>query len=206
MPKNLTEYDDNFKDMVESELLDRFQQSFEYETRLLKANMTLTEIEHVIRSLKNNKAPGIDQITAEHVKYGGAKLLKIITCFCNSVSSAEEIPLYLKRGIIIPIPKGTKDASIQNNNRGITLVSVLVKIYQKAVLKRHHDHEAPDDKNDILQGVGLAGASSIHTAWLLRETVAANIEQDACVYVSLLDTTKAFDTVWVSGLFHKLYD
>ena len=166
--------------------------------------MTPGEVQKIIDGLKSKKAPGIDGITAEHIKFGGEKLLEILTCICNTITRTECIPRQLKRGIIIPIPKGTKDVSIQNNNRGITLVSVVVKIYQKAVLSRHLAWSDTHDKIDDMQGVGQPKSSSIHTAWLLRETVAANTEQDSSVYVALIDTTKAFDTVWVQGLFQKL--
>ena len=56
----------------------------------------------IVNSLKNKKAPGFDGITAEHVKYGGQKLLAILTSICNSITKWEDIPTQLKRGIIIP--------------------------------------------------------------------------------------------------------
>ncbi len=138
------------------------------------------------------------------MKYGGTKLLKIITCICNSITETETFPDVLKKGIRIPIPKGTKDPTIQNNNRGITLVSVIVKIYQKIVLSRHIEWAKGRNKLNDLQGAAQSKTSSLHTAWLLRETIAAKQEQENTVYVALLDTTKAFDTVWVNGLFQKL--
>ena len=204
-PKDLPHYDTAFKENIEHEVQQFIRDSFNKISHLLERSITSHEILKVVSGLKNKKAPGFDGITAEHVKYGGQKLLAILTSICNSISKWEDIPTQLKRGIIIPIPKGTKDTSIQNNNRGITLVSVIVKIYQKVVLKRHLDWAESLDKTDDLQGVGQPGCPSTHTAWLLRETIAASTEQDCSVYVTLLDTTKAFDTVWVQGLFHKLF-
>ncbi len=44
-----------------------------------------------------------------------------------------------------------------------------------------------------------------HTTWLVRESIADNVEKGNNVYVGLLDIKKAFDSVWHEGLFHKLF-
>ena len=41
-------------------------------------------------------------------------------------------------------------------------------------------------------------------AWLVRESIADNLEKQIKVYVEFLDTKKVFDTVWQDG-FHKLF-
>jgi hypothetical protein len=204
-PKDPPQYDQEFKGLVDSHMEDMREKSYTQIHNLLQQAFTMTEVKQTLDTLKNKKASGYDGITAEHIKFGGDKLLALLVCMCNSISHNECVPTSLKRGIIIPIPKGTKDASIQNNNRGITLVSVFVKLYQKILLKRHLEWADEHDRLDDLQGAGQPKVSSIHTAWLLRETVAANVNQGSPVYVALLDTTKAFDTVWVNGLFHKLF-
>ena len=40
---------------------------------------------------------------------------------------------------------------------------------------------------------------------LVQEAVAYNVNQGNTVYVTILDTRKAFDTVWIDGLMYKLY-
>ena len=40
---------------------------------------SLNKVEHAIRKLKNNKAAGRDEITAEMLKHGGDLVLKIVT-------------------------------------------------------------------------------------------------------------------------------
>ena len=123
----------------------------------------------------------------------------------NSITYNEEIPTYFKKGVIVPIPKSKKDATVMNNNRGITLVPVLAKIYEKLLLTRHLSYtEVKGEDISCLQGAAQMGCSSTHTTWLLRETVAANLELDSPVYVALIDAAKAFDTVWIDGLFYKL--
>ena len=62
-----------------------------------------------------------------------------------------------------------------------------------------------NDVTDDLQGAGQEKCSSMHTTWLLRETISANREKGCSVYVGLLDTKKAFDSVWINGLMYKLF-
>ena len=47
---------------------------------------------------------------------------------------------------------------------------------------------------------------SIHTALLLQETVATSLETNRKCLVAYFDVAKAFDTVWIEGLFFQLYE
>ena len=42
-------------------------------------------------------------------------------------------------------------------------------------------------------------------SWLVQETVAKFVEKGHNVYISMIDTQKAFDSVWQNGLFYILY-
>jgi hypothetical protein len=171
----------------------------------LEKQIDKTEVSEGITQLKNSKAPGWDNVTAEHIKYGGEALLDAITCLFNGMVQKEFIPKHLKIGIIIPIPKGDKDCTIMGNNRGITLLPVIAKLFEKVLLQRHVGWAADNDPLDSLQGAAQAQCSCIHTSLLLQETIAYNLERDSTVYVSMLDIQKAFDTVWTEGLFYKLF-
>ena len=57
---------------------------------------------------------------------------------------------------------------------------------------------------DDFQGAARKSMSCLHSSMLLREVVAYNRELDNTVFVGLLDTKKAFDTVWHAGLMYKL--
>ena len=46
----------------------------------------------------------------------------------------------------------------------------------------------------------------MHTAFLLQETVSTPLETNGNVFVAYFDVSKAFDTVWIDGLFYKLHE
>ena len=92
--------------------------------------ISYSEIDNIIRSLKNKKAPGWDNVTSEHIKYSGVLIKSTITWVMNGIIKTNKIPNSCKRGILIPVPKPNKDTSKKDNNRGITLLPVLYKILE----------------------------------------------------------------------------
>ncbi len=82
------------------------------------------------------------------------------------------------------------------------MLPVLGKLYEKVLLQQ----AGPwlDSTIDDLQGAAQPKCSSLHTSLILREAIAHNWERDSTVYICLLDTRKAFDTVWINGLLFKL--
>ena len=89
---------------------------------------------------------------------------------------------------------------------GITLTSVLAKMFEKFIVGRIDPWVKEKNVIHSLQGVSQHHCSSLHSAWLVREALADNRERDKSVFVGLLDSKKAFDTVWQDGLFFKLYE
>ena len=204
-PKDHEQYDSLFHDDITSSMEDILVESYGRVSDILREPLTEEEVSRVCKSLKNKKAPGWDMITSEHIKFGGPNLVRVITMICNRISLDEQVPPHYKKGLIVPIPKGTKDQTIQDNNRGITLLPVLAKVYEKAVYCRYKPWERSNDIITDLQGANQEHCSSLQTTWLLRETIASNREQGNTVYVGLLDTSKAFDTVWIDGMLYQLY-
>ena len=46
----------------------------------------------------------------------------------------EKVPAHYKRGLIVPIPKPGKDSSSKDNNRGITLLTVIYKLFDSCYI------------------------------------------------------------------------
>jgi hypothetical protein len=112
------------------------------------------------------------------------------------------MPGDMKRGLLVPIPKGSSDPSIRENNRGISLLTTFYKQFQSLLIGRFGPHM--ENKISTVQGAGRKKISCTHTSLLVRETIAFNLEENRKVFVALLDVKKAYDTVWSDGLKYKL--
>ena len=157
--------------------------------------------------LKPNKACGFDGICAEHVKYGGAILIITLTLLFNIINEKEYVPVNFKRGIQVPLFKGKNLCSSDTNNyRGITLLSIFSKIYEMVIWDRLEPWWNQNKVISKFQGACRKGQSCVHTSLLLQETVASALDTNSKVFVSYFDVSKAFDTVWINGLFSKLHD
>ena len=64
-----------------------------------------SEVIHAIKSVKNGKSPGIDNVPIELLKGGGEALNDIITKLCQKVWSINQWPDLWSTSLIIPIPK-----------------------------------------------------------------------------------------------------
>ena len=127
----------------------------------------------------------------------------LLASIFNAMASLEHRPNLLKRGLIVPIPKGKKDPCNPGNSRGITLMSAVGKVYDKLLMARAKAWF--DETLDELQGACKDNTSSLMTSLLLNEAIASQRDRGNEVYVCQLDAKKAFDKVWTDGLFYKLH-
>jgi hypothetical protein len=191
-PEDRKEYDECFNTHVQESLGEIAHDSYANDDKCMNYPIIHNEVSELCKSLKRKKAPGWDGITGEHIKHGGKYLVKFLTWPFNKITEHEYIPSPFKKGIIIPIPKGTKDRSCQDNYRGITIIPVIAKMYEKCIMNRLEKSRQVKDKIDKLQGVTADKCSSLHTAWFLKETISCKFEQGETVYLGLLDVKKAY--------------
>ena len=175
---------------------------------ILDKEFTVKEMELACKTLKNGKSPGFDEISGEHLKYGGPKLWTVLCFLFNEMYKQKKVPSDLKKGVIVTIIKNPlKSVSSPKNYRGITLLPVIYKLFEKLILDRIEILIKTSGMRfpDSLQCAYQPGLSSLHASYILQEAISYNMKQGSKVYVCLLDTSTAFDVVWHPGLFHKLY-
>ena len=96
-----------------------------------------------IGQMKKNKAAGLDSaITAEALQHGGDAMVDIVHDFCSEVFSTLIPPSQWTTSVIVPLPK-KGDLSLMTNYRGISLLSITAKVYNKILLNRIRDHVDP---------------------------------------------------------------
>ena len=97
---------------------------------------TREETAEAIAAMKTNKAAGLDcAITAEALQGGGDQMIDTIHAFCSEVYTKMSPPKQWVSDVIIPrLKKG--DLSQMTNYRGITVMSIAAKVYNKILLNR----------------------------------------------------------------------
>ena len=96
------------------------------------------EVTVVIQKLKNNKVPGLDNITSQMLKNGGECLIESLTSLLNNCWQHQLVPEEWKKGMIVKHPK-KGSLSNCNNWRGITLLSIPGKVLSIILLNRLKD-------------------------------------------------------------------
>ena len=89
-----------------------------------------SEVEEAIKSLKDGKSPGIDNVPAQLLKNGGQTTIEAYTKLCNDVWSSGVWPSVWTQSLIIPLPKKGNLKSCCNY-RTISLISHPSKILLK---------------------------------------------------------------------------
>ena len=129
----------------------------------------------------------------------------MLTIIFNSIIHNEYIPKNFHTAVEIPLFKGgNKDPHHVDSYRKISLMTIISKMFESLIDMRATWWFNSQHLGD-LQGAGIPGCSNIHTSFILQETAAAYRDHGHSVFIALLDTKKAFDTVWHDGLFYKLY-
>ena len=96
---------------------------------------TREEIKVAVKSLKNNKAPGNDNLPAELFKNGGEALINQLEILIHEIWKEERIPKSWNESVIIPLHK-KNDKLDCTNYRGISLLQTGYKIFARILYNR----------------------------------------------------------------------
>ncbi|GFQ68332.1 reverse transcriptase domain-containing protein, partial [Trichonephila clavata] len=99
-------------------------------------DITLEELDSVIRSLDPKKSSGIDLIFGSMIKHFGVLARSILLQIFNLSWITGKLPTIWKMSVIVPILKPGKDAASCKNFRPISLTSTLCKIMEKIIHSR----------------------------------------------------------------------
>ena len=143
--------------------------------------------------MANNKAPGKDGLV-ELVKYGCDELNSEIAEIINDMFRNNDNELKLGTGILKPLPKPKKARGPVTNLRPITLLEVIRKILSKTLMNRTDDKINKYLSNS--QSAYRTGRSTADIVWAHRWIAAKAQEQEITVYVTEIDMSSAFDTIY----------
>lgn len=153
------------------------------------------EIEHVIRSLTRNKAPGHDLIENEIIKQAWPCIKQELTSLYNNCLEQGVFPAQWKSAVIRILLKGEdKDESDPKSYRPISLLPVLGKILEKLIHERLNTTFQDHPRSASRQFGFRTGKSTEDAIMELRRITTASTEKYALAI--LLDISGAFDHVW----------
>ena len=163
------------------------------------------EVILVLRNLKQGKAAGWDRLVNELFKHGGEGIGKATAKLCEEMFRLERIPRAWARGLIFPLYKDG-DARVPENSRGITLLSVVGKIYTTVLNKRVTSW---CEKFGVLseeQAGFRPGRSTVDHILSVAEVLRLRRKQRKQTHCCFLDIKKAYDTVHRDGLWKRLIE
>ena len=200
-----SDFDDDWKEEVESKVEACGRMSGSCEDAFLDKGIEKAEIAKCLRKLKNSKTGGSDGLVGELLKYGGSGMVSLLEQLFSVVWHEEAVPRQWREGLIVNLFK-KGDREDPGNYRGITLLSVVGKVYCKVLNNRLVQCL---DKGGVLHE-GQAGfrvnRSCMDNVYSLNEIVQGRLREGKHTYAFFLDVRKAYDTVWRDGLWVKLWD
>ena len=140
----------------------------------------------------NGKAAGPDDIPPEAMKDAEEVNRGVLHTLFSDIWETEEIPSDWKEGYIVKIPK-KGDLSSCSNYRGISLLSVPSKIFNRVILNRIKDAVDPSLRDN--QAGFRKNRSCTDQIATLRIIIEQSQEWRTPLYVNFLDYEKAFDSV-----------
>jgi hypothetical protein len=147
------------------------------------------EILKAIKLLKCHKAPGPDAIPPEALKSNPNIIAKELQQLFSKIWRTEDIPKDWSEGYIIKIPKKGNLEECKNY-RGITLLSIPGKVFNRIILERMK--ETVDTMLRDEQAGFRSNRSCTDQICTLRIIIEQSNEWNSPLYISFVDYEKAF--------------
>lgn len=208
-------FNDHFIDTLKNTRRDKLKSQndhykYNYKNKIITNNNSIflfptdaNEMVKIIKSLNCTQSVGYDDIRTDIVKKCNKYICSPLSHIVNLSFEKGEFPEKLKFSIIKPLHK-KDDPSDMNNYRPITLIPILAKIFEKAMLCRLDTFFT---KNNIRakEQFGFRNNSSTSLAcYHLTKHITDSLNDRKPITAIFLDMSKAFDFVEHSNLLDKL--
>ena len=143
--------------------------------------------------MKNSKSASIDGIIGEMIKDGGECLIDWIWKLCNKAFVEGKVPKDWRRAIIVPLYKGKGGKGSCRNYRGISLLSIVGKIYAGILIERVR--RVTEGLIGEEQGAFRSGRGCIDQIFTLKQMSEKMREKKKNLYLSFMDLQQAYDRI-----------
>ena len=183
------------------------EQHSNVQSNYFETEIEISEVQAAVKTLKCNKAVGIDELPAEVLKCDN--LFATLCALSNKCFITSIIPSAWKQGIINPIPTSTtSDRRDTLNYRGFTLTSAVYKLFCIILNKRlskwgNENLILADNQNGFRKH--RSTTDHIISLTSIIETETRKLYKKD-VFAAFIDFTKAYDNIDRGILFTKLSD
>ena len=206
---NAADFDATFKQFIDLEvehIADNMDSGSDAPGIDIKSKFTEAEVTIACKSLPKGRAPGIDLISYEHLKYGGTLFIQVLTMLFNEITQMVHIPPSFKMGLLVSLYKGNgKPRESKDSYRGVTLLPSINKLYEKCVINRLNPFLEQMKFPAPLQHACRKGYNNVLLSFLVQESISDHVEKGGKIFSCFLDIEKCFDHIWWNGLFYKMY-
>ena len=162
----------------------------------LDREISLLEVKEAVRKLKSGKASGIDNISAEFLKAAEVYISPFLVKLFNKIFNVGVFPDAWSKSIIVPIFK-KGDASNPENYRGVSLLSVISKVFTYMLNKRlttwaEEEHKVCEEQAGFRKNYATTDHIFTLISMIRKSVYKSN---NGKLYVAFIDFLKAFDTV-----------
>ena len=153
---------------------------------------SIEEIMKALKTIRNGKAPGADQIAPEMLKADPELTSAELKRIFDLIWEQENVPQEWNKGLIFKIPK---KGNLQDcgNWRGITLLPLASKVLSRIIINRIQ--EAVDSSLRKEQAGFRRARGTVDQIFILRNILEQVNEWNATMYIHFVDFEKAFDSI-----------
>ena len=175
------------------------------ENKQLNRPIEVHEIYKVIKEAKLNTATGFDHICQQLISWGKAILVPVLKRIFNLTYIIHKTcPNVWKASNIHPIPKPGRDNSYAKNNRPISLMPLLMRIFSKILCKRFLTNCIRNNRFKWWNNGFQPNKSCDDILIRLTEKIYQSFDTQSMTEITFMDIQSAYDTVWIPGLIYKL--
>ena len=164
--------------------------------------ITLLELNSAIRGTKD-KSPGISKIRISQIKNIPNNCKLILLNIFNGITASKFFPSKFEFIKMSLIPKNERKTSDPRNYRPISLLEIILKLFEKIIAQRLQYFLEYNNLLSEKQFGFRRGRSTQHAITLIDMTVRAHIKTRKTTLIATRDVEKAYDRVWHKGLLYK---
>ena len=163
---------------------------------------------HIVRSelTKNSKAPGTDNVYNDILKRAiGTGFYRRLPRALTISLKLGFIPYVWKVAVLCMLIKPDKPPSQTTSYRPISLLSAIMKLFERVIEKRLRKHLEGNGFFSKYQSGFRRSKSTNDYLFCLSQTIMESFNKGEHAITAFLDIEKAFDNVWHNGHRYKIY-